>query len=71
MWPILPGLIVGMFVHPDDFAEMLLSGVTAIPLVAGFTMLGRTGRPALVVANSIALIGAGVESWGTYQLYCS
>src|SRR5262249_14186004 len=69
LWPVLPGLVAGMFVHGNDAAMALVSGAVAVLFVALFTALGTTGRAALVVANGIALIGSGLESWLAYQLF--
>lgn len=67
--PVLPGLIAGMFVHPNDYAMTLISGAVTLTLLALFTMVGRSGRVGLVVGNGIALIGAGLESAVAYQLF--
>lgn len=71
LWPVLPGLVAGMFVHPHDSAVALISGAVAVLLMALFTALGTSGRTALVAANGIALIGSGLESWLAYQLFLS
>jgi hypothetical protein len=69
LWPVLPGLVAGMFAHPDDSAMTRISGAAAVLLVAVFTTLGRLGRAALVVSSLVALIGSGLESWVAYQLF--
>ena len=69
LWPVLPGLVAGMFAHPNDSAMALISGAVAVLLVALFTALGTSGRATLFVANGIALIGSGLESWLAYQLF--
>jgi hypothetical protein len=69
LWPVLPGLVAGMFVHPNDHAMMQLSGATTVLLALVFTIFGALGRKALVVANGVLLLGAGLESWLAYQLF--
>jgi hypothetical protein len=69
LWPVLPGLVAGMVVHPNDLAMNLAAGATSVLLVLVFTTLGTSGRKALVVANGFALVGAGLESWLAYQLF--
>jgi hypothetical protein len=69
LWPVLPGLVAGMFVHPNDLAMVRASAVTAALLVTVFTKLGSTGRAGLIVTNGLALIGAALESWFVYQLF--
>jgi hypothetical protein len=69
LWPVLPGIAAGMFVHPHDSLMTLVSGAVAILLVALFTTWGASGRVALVGANGIALIGSVMESWLAYQLF--
>jgi hypothetical protein len=69
LWPVLPGIIAGMLVHPSEYATNLLSGAMAVLLVALFTKLGSSGRAALIGSSGIALIGAVFESWFAYQLF--
>jgi hypothetical protein len=69
LWPVLPGLVAGVFVHPNDSAMTLVSGATSVFLVLLFTAVGTSGRKALVVANGVALVGAGLESWLAYKLF--
>jgi hypothetical protein len=69
MWPVLPGLIGGMFVHPDDTLVLSVSGALSLALVALFTAVGRLGRRSLIVANAIALLGACLESQAAYALF--
>ncbi len=69
LWPILPGLAAGMFLHPNDSAMALVSGAVAVLLLAFLTATGASGRAALVVSNGIALIGCGLESWLAYHLF--
>jgi hypothetical protein len=71
LWPVLPGLVAGIFVHPNVDLMGLVSGTTALLLVALFTRLGASGRAALIGVNAIVLIGAGLESWIAYQLFGS
>src|ERR1700761_7892938 len=37
LWPILPGLLAGMFFHPNDAVEFLVDGVATLALVLLFT----------------------------------
>jgi hypothetical protein len=69
LWPVLPGLVAGLFVHRNDSAMTLVLGATSVLLVLLFTTLGTSGRKALVVANGLALVGSGLESWLAYQLF--
>src|SRR4051812_46441592 len=36
LWPVLPGLVAGLLFHPNDTAMTLVSGATAVLLVALF-----------------------------------
>jgi hypothetical protein len=69
LWPVLPGIIAGMFVHPSEYTMNLVSGAVAVFLVVLFTRLGGSGRRALLGASGIALIGSVLESWFAYQLF--
>jgi hypothetical protein len=69
LWPVLPGIVAGMFVHPSEYAMNLVSGAVAVLLVVLFTRLGSSGRRALLGASGIALIGSLFESWFAYQLF--
>jgi hypothetical protein len=69
LWPVLPGLVAGMFVHPNDSAMALVSGATSVLLVLLFTRLGTSGRKTLVMANGVALVGSGLQSRLAYQLF--
>lgn len=69
LWPILPGLVGGMFFHPRDTLMAPVAGTVAILLVILFTAIGRKGQVALILANVIALVGATLESWLAYQLF--
>lgn len=69
LWPVLPGLVAGMLVHPRDELMILISGLVSLLLLALFTALGTRGRRTLVVANGLLLIAAGVESWIAYSLF--
>jgi hypothetical protein len=69
LWPVLPGLVAGLFVHPNDYAMALISGTMAVFLIVLFTTLGTSGRKAMVVANGLALVGSALESWLAYQLF--
>jgi hypothetical protein len=69
LWPVLPGLVAGTFVHPNDAAMTLVSGAVTVLLVVLFTRLGTRGRTALVVTNALALLGCGLGSWFAYQLF--
>lgn len=69
LWPVLPGLLAGAFVHPNDAMMALVAGTTSILLVGLLTRLGMRGPRALVAANGIALVGASLESWVAYHLF--
>ena len=69
LWPVLPGLIVGIFFHTFDTAMAFVSGTVSLLLVVIFTALGSLGRVPLVVSNLLALIGAGLESRIAYELF--
>lgn len=69
LWPVLPGLIAGMLVHPNDSAMLALSGLATFLLIGLFTALGALGRRALVLASVLALSGAVLESMLAYQLF--
>ena len=69
IWPILPGLIPGMLVHPNEAVEMVLCAVVSLALIVLFTSLGRRGRVSLIVSNTIALVGTTWESLVSYELF--
>lgn len=69
LWPILPGLLAGIFFHPNDAVEFFVDGVVALALVLLFTRLGAIGRRSLVVASGVALLLEAVASFVAYQLF--
>lgn len=69
LWPVLPGLIAGIFAHPNDVVMEWVSGAVAVGLVFLLARVGTSGRKAMIAANGIALVGAGAESWLAYQLF--
>jgi hypothetical protein len=62
-------LPAGVFLHPNDDAEALISGIVAAVLVALVTAPGgRSLRPSIVTSR-IGLVCAALESWLAYRLF--
>jgi hypothetical protein len=69
LWPVLPGLLAGVFFHPNDAAVTTVSAAAAILLLGLFTWVGSFGRTALILSNALVLIGAIFESWFAYKIF--
>lgn len=69
LWPVLPGLVAGMLVHPNDYWVFLISGVVTVLLVLLLTVLGALSRRVLILTTAVTLIGSVLESCLAYQLF--
>jgi hypothetical protein len=71
-WPILPGIIPGMyFFHPHDALEFATMGAVTFGLLAFLTWLATRGRYGLLAATALALIVAVPTSSIAYAIFCA
>jgi hypothetical protein len=69
LWPILPGIAVGMLLHPQDVIEFAVMGITTLVLLVVLTWLGA-GRPRrLVLVAVFALIISIPQAFLAYALF--
>jgi hypothetical protein len=69
MWPILPGIAVGMLLHPWEVIEYVVMGITTLVLLVGLTWLGRGSKWRLALAAGIALVIAVPQAFLAYALF--
>jgi hypothetical protein len=62
-------LPAGLFLHRNDHAETLISGIVSAVLVALVTVLGGRSLRALIVTSGIAPVCAVLESWLACPLF--
>lgn len=66
LWPVLPGLVAGLWFHQRDAVEYSVMGVATLILLAGLTWLGTRSAAALLAAALLALLISTPTSWLLY-----